>query len=317
MSEKAEKVGPLPMRIQVRRGSKTEQRHYRALLRYNDSTPQHEVLAPGVVSSPAHDLVRRGGKIIPQVVYQNIYLGKASNFAPGDVELIDGAILRALRDPRMLAVIQQYFPEKQISYDTAISVSLNEAGPTELDESDVQEKVIDLFDQGLLVASDIDRTCFNLILPPGAVLRLGNSVSLEGLGGYHGSVHVFRGGSRRTLYYSANVYSRMDGQQENGIVAFDAPWKNVVGTLYHELAEFQTDPDVGDAIRQQDSRFIGYNSAFGEEIGDQPVAANALHKVFKEIVAQPSGKATPLQLLYSNKDHGAAAPTLASVGLES
>ena len=34
-----------------------------------------------------------------------------------------------------------------------------------------------------------------------------------------------------------------DGR-ENGIAVFDESWKNVVATLYHEIIEFKTDPDV-------------------------------------------------------------------------
>jgi hypothetical protein len=29
--------------------------------------------------------------------------------------------------------------------------------------------------------------------------------------------------------------------RRNGIVMFDKPWKNVIGTLYHELNEFRID----------------------------------------------------------------------------
>lgn len=308
MSEYMERVGPYPMRIQVLRGSEAEALHYRAQRRHDDQVPLREALAPGVSAAPAHDLIKRGGKTIPDVVFQNVYLGSSNDFASGDVGFIDDAILRALRDPRLANVIRQYFPGSSILYDAATSVVLEEQKPVELDEPDVQDKVIDLFDQGLLDTTALERTCFNLILPPDTRLRLGTSVSTRGLGGYHGSVHFFRGGLRRTLYYSANVYSQRVNGSQNGIVAFDAPWKNVVGTLYHELLEFQTDPDVGDAIREQDRRFIGYNSAFGEEIGDQPISANTLATVCKEVVTQPNSQRTPVQFMYSNAMHGAEGP---------
>ena len=84
--------------------------------------------------------------------------------------------------------------------------------------------------------------------------------------------------------------------------------KNVVGTLYHELVEFQTDPDVGDAIRQQDRRFIGWNSNRGQEIGDQPISANPLGRVFQEVITQPGEHLTPVQFMYSNEVHGAEGP---------
>ncbi len=177
-----------------------------------------------------------------------------------------------------------------------------------MDEPDVQNKVIDLFDKNLITTTDLDRTVFNLILPPDTILKLNGSSSRNGLGGYHGSVHFQRDGQTRTLYYSANVYSAIRAGRRNGIPFFSAPWKNVVCTLYHELIESQTDPDVGDAIRLNDSRFIGYNSRFGQEIGDQPIAANSLDKIFKEVMTLPGPRATPVQLIYSNAVHGAEGP---------
>ncbi|HYV11538.1 MAG TPA: PPC domain-containing protein, partial [Pyrinomonadaceae bacterium] len=205
-------------------------------------------------------------------------------------------------------IIQQYFPGKKLEYDIATSVMLDENRPNEMDEPDVQNKVIDLFDKKLIAATDLDRTIFNLVLPPDTVLKLNSSSSRNGLGGYHGSVHFSREGQTRTLYYSANVYSAVRSGQRNGIPFFSAPWKNVVCTLYHELMESQTDPDVGDAIRLNDRRFIGFNSKFGQEIGDQPIAANSLDKVFKEVLAMPGPTATPMQFMFSNKVHGAEGP---------
>ena len=80
-------------------------------------------------------------------------------------------------------------------------------------------------------------------------------------------------------------------------------------TLYHELIESQTDPDVGDAIRQHDRRFIGFNSNnLGQEIGDQPISANSLDRVFKEVLTLPGPRPTPVQFMYSNAVHGAEGP---------
>src|SRR5262249_24467700 len=147
----------------------------------------------------------------------------------------------------------------------------------------------------------------------GTELRLTDSSSFEGLGGYHGSLHVDRGGKRITLYYSANVYSqRLSANRENGIVAFDRPWENVVGTRYHGLNEFRTDADVNDAIETGNNDFLGWMSRFGQEIGDQPIATAAvLNLVFKEVTTQGSTKRTPVQFLYSNAVHGAEGPITA------
>jgi hypothetical protein len=308
MSEFDDTNFPFPMRIQVAPGSEAEYRHYRIVARRSGKSLDREALAPGVTASPSDDLVFRGGKTLPQMGFQNIYLGRAKDFAKGDVEAIDDAITRLMRDEQLKNVVQQYFPGKKLSYDVAPSVVLDENRRNEMDEPDIQNKVIDLLDQKLILPTDHDRTVFNLILAPDTVLKLSGSTSLAGLGGYHGSVHFSRNGKSQTLYYSANVYSAIRSGRRNGIPFFSAPWKNVVCTLYHELIESQTDPDVGDAIRQNDRRFIGYNSNRGQEIGDQPIAANSLDRVFKEVLTLPGPRPTPVQLMYSNAVHGAEGP---------
>jgi hypothetical protein len=297
-----------PMRIQVAPGSEAEYRHYRNAVRRSGECVTREALAAGVSASPQDDLVFRGGKTLPHLAFQNIYLGHPSDFAAGDVESIDDSITRLMRDEQLQGIIQQYFKGKKLEYDIAPSVILDETRRNEMDEPDVQNKVIDLFDKKLITATDLDRTVFNLVLAPDTILKLNGSSSSNGLGGYHGSVHFTRDGQARTLYYSANVYSATRSGRRNGIPFFSAPWKNVVCTLYHELIESQTDPDVGDAIRLNDSRFIGYNSKFGHEIGDQPLAANSLDKVFKEVLTMPGPKPTPMQFLFSNAVHGAEGP---------
>jgi hypothetical protein len=308
MSESDDTNFPYPMRIQVAPGSEAEYRHFRTVARRSDESVAREALAPGVSASPTDDLVFRGGKTLPQMGFQNIYLGRPSDFASKDVESIDDAITRLMRDEQLKNVVQQYFPGKKLAYDVAPSVLLDENRRNEMDEPDVQNKIIDLFDRNLILATDQDRTVFNLILAPDTVLKLSGSSSLAGLGGYHGSVHFSRNGQNRTLYYSANVYSAIRSGRRNGIPFFSSPWKNIVCTLYHELIESQTDPDVGDAIRQNDRRFIGYNSNRGQEIGDQPIAANSLDRVFKEILTLPGPKPTPVQFMYSNAVHGAEGP---------
>jgi hypothetical protein len=88
---------------------------------------------------------------------------------------------------------------------------------------------------------------------------------------------------------------------------FDKPWKNVVGTLYHEINEFRTDADVGDAIRTNDNDFLGWVSRSGEECGDQPITrAGSLNLIFKQV--QVAGQRVPVQFMYSNAVHGAEGP---------
>ena len=307
MSDSDDQNFPIPMRVQVAPGSEAEYRHYLMVKERAGDSLDREALASGVSASPRDDLVFRGGKTLPKMAFQNIYLGRPNDFASSDVENIDDAITRVMRDEQLKNIVQQYFT-KPLQYDIAPSVILNENRANEMDEPDVQNKVIDLFDHNLILATDLDRTIFNLILAPDTVLKLQGSSSLAGLGGYHGSVHFSRDGQTKTLYYSANVYSAIRAGKRNGIPFFSSPWKNVVCTLYHELIESQTDPDVGDAIRQNDRRFIGFNSNRGQEIGDQPISANSLDRVFKEVLTLPGPKPTPVQFMFSNKVHGAEGP---------
>lgn len=237
--------------------------------------------------------------------------GKAINLAAdSDISSIDAAIKLAMQDKRLNNVMLQYFPGVAVSCDVRDSFVLDAAKPSSLDEPGVQALAISLFDGGLIKKSSLDSCIINFILPAGTVLKLGSSTSTNGLGGYHGSVRFNRAGKPITLYYSANVYSevRADGR-ENGIAVFNKPWKNVVGTLYHELNEFRTDPDVNDAIVQNNSDFLGWNSRSGREVGDQPIfAASNLNLVFKEIKVSSGTKRIPVQFMYSNAVHGAEGP---------
>jgi hypothetical protein len=208
--------------------------------------------------------------------------------------------------------MQQYFPGVKLSCDVRASLLLDEAKPKQLNEPDIEAKLVELYDAGKLAKRDLSDTIFNLILPPGVILKLDRDSSLQGLGGYHGSVHFKRGGKKITLYYSANVYSQKLAQKkgkdkENGIVVFKHPWQNVVATLYHEINEFRTDPDVSDAIASGKDEYLGWMSRGGNECGDQPIfVAKTMDLVFKEITSR--NKRVPVQFMYSNVVHGAEGP---------
>jgi hypothetical protein len=242
--------------------------------------------------------------------FQNIFLGSAADWSQSDIDSIDRSITLAMRDKDLNNVMVQYFPGAALACDPRQLLVLDEAKPGQLNEPDVQAAVIALYDNNKIAKSDLDTTIFNLVLPPGTVLKLDTSSSLAGLGGYHGSVHIKRLGKTITLYYSANVYSQtIAPNKENGIVAFDEPWKNVVGTLYHELNEFRTDADVNDAIKSGNNDFLGWMSRKGAECGDQPIfVAASLNLVFKEVAATNSATHIPVQFLYSNAVHGAEGP---------
>ena len=299
-----------PMRVQVRQGSLAERRYVKNSRLPGATLPMPKAIAPGVDPSPLDDLLFHGGKTVAQMEFQNVFLGTESDWAAGDIASIDGAITRAMQDRRLNNVIVQYFPGTSLSCDPRPLLVLGDPKPQQLDEPDVQAQVVALFDGGKIRNSGLDSTIFNLVLPPGTILRLGTSTSLHGLGGYHGSLHVNRGGKNLTLYYSANVFSEMfSPTRENGIVVFKQSWKNVVGTLYHEINEFRTDADVNDAIQTGNNDALGWTSRRGQEIGDQPIfAANPLSLVFKEVAATKGTKRIPVQFMFSNAVHGAEGP---------
>ena len=300
----------LPMRIQARPGSVAEQRYYLKSALPGQTWPSPKVIAKGIDPSPLDDLIFHGGKVVPQMEFQNIYVGTATDWAASDIASIDAAITRAMHDRRFNNVMLQYFPGAKVSCDPRASFVAGGAKPKAMGEAEVQALVIALYDNKQIVRSDLDSTIFNLLLPPATVLKLGSSNSLNGLGGYHGSVHIQRGGKTVTLYYSANVFSQLLANgRENGIVAFDRPWKNVVGTLVHEINEFRTDADVNDAIQKRNNDFLGWTSRKGHECGDQPIfVAAELNLVFKQIAASGGTSRVPVQFMYSNAVHGAEGP---------
>lgn len=292
-------------------------------------TPGQFQLPVGIRPTPNHDLVNNGGKTISALKYKNIYVAGDTAWNVADKQSIDTALLATMTEPKLTGIVQQYFPGGPITDTFTGSVNLSIATPQTVSRADIDS----LFQQALnanLIAGDFETTVFNFLLPPGTVLTTsptpgGSGVtgheataghsrsglaedkasSLGGLGGYHGSVHL--GGQR--YYFAVSVYSQiLANGQENGIVAFNLPWKNVTATLYHELQEVRTDADVEDVNNQVPGAAIGWISASGEEIGDFPVFEDPnLHTVFVEIALKAGGTA-PVQLIYSNRAHGPEVP---------
>ena len=302
-----------PMRIQARDGSRAEKYYYAKSALPSGVWAIPKASAPGISPAPLDDLMFHGGRVIPQMEFQNVFIGGTAAWQASDVANIDVSIDRAMRDRRLNNVMTQYFPGAKPSCDMRASIFDAAAKPAAMDEDAVKAKVVALYDGGKISKKDPGTTVFNLVLPSDTLLRLDGDSSLHGLGGYHGSVHITRAGRKITLYYSANVYSevRADGR-ENGIAVFNRPWKNVVGTLYHEINEFRTDPDVGDAIATGQDHLLGWSSRRGHEVGDQPIfkagAAENLGLVFKEVTASVGTRKLPVQFMYSNAVHGAEGP---------
>jgi hypothetical protein len=296
----------------------------------------------GLPPTPEHDLVFRGGKSLPHLSYVNFYVG-GSAWNSQDVMKIDKALAAAMSDPGLNNVLAQYFPGQQITSSFAKTRRLSGDAPATISRGDIDHLVQDADASGALSGFDLDSTVFNFMLPPGTVLtddqfpsggqpagasenepRSGygdaagarrpivdrdedeKASSLAGLGGYHGSVRI----GQKKAYFAVGVFSQTleDGSQ-NGIVAFDEPWKNVVATFYHELCEARTDPDVEDANNTGNEALVGWISAQGEEIGDFPIFEDpSLSHVFKEVFLTGNGDTVPIQLMYSNAVHGPEGP---------
>ena len=287
------------------------------------SEPTADELAVGFPPRPALNLHHFGGKTIAHLVFVNHYLGGAAAWVPADIASIDAALAKAMSDNDLQSVIQQYY-DTPISSRMLPSVVLPGAAPATIHKDRVEALVARICRHGALDGADTGSTVINILLPRGVVLVDGFSPgfrpppgqeaeherrqhavvkvggqdagSRHGLGGYHGSARVTPCG---TAYYAVGVYS----EPGNGIPIFGQPWKNVAATIYHQLNEARTDPDVDDAIRTGDSARLGWYSAKGGEIGDIPVreAGTSLALVFREVDLADGSGAVPVQLMWSNQ----------------
>jgi hypothetical protein len=330
-----------PLRVFVGHKTKAE-----VGFRKRSSMPDRSVIAPGLPETPDHDLIYNGGYIIQDLVFTNFYVGGTAAWQASDMQSIDQALAAALSDPGLNNVMSQYYSSGKITSTFQPSQVLAGPPPQTVSQGDVENLVRTLFQAGSLSGYDYTSTVFNFMLPSGTILttdpapttstiaatiELGSSKprvakspvgipveededSTQGLGGYHGSIHVITASSTQTLYYAVGVYSEQlpDGTT-NGIPVFDQPWKNVVATFYHELNEARTDPDVEDAIKAGNdpsaAQCLGWVSSEGEECGDFPVAeANPLSQVFQEVELTDQSGTVPVQFQYSDADHGPGEP---------
>lgn len=270
--------------------------------------PRQHALVRGVDPDLIHVLLYRGGRLVPQMEYQNIYLGGTEAWAESDVDSIDTAIKLAMQHRKLNNVMTQYFFRARLSCDPLESIFFAESTPRTLDEAGAEGIVRRLFDRALLRRTDLPTTVFNLMLPRGVQLTADGHSSGRGLGGFHSSTHFRdRAGVRRTVYYSVTVYSERVGARERGLVAFDLPWKNAVATLYHDINEFRTDPDVNDAASSADE-MLGWTTVDGYEVGDQPTFRRNIPFVFREVEAARTRRRIPVQFMYSNAVLGAEGP---------
>lgn len=286
-----------------------------------------EAIAPGIQPRPEFDLVDHGGKKIPSLSYANFYLGAHGKWAASDTQSIDAALAAAMTDTALNEIMGQYFGGNAPTTTAQASQTVNVAPHHRTDKTAIETMAGKLLADGHLAGLDLSQTVVNLMLPPSVVLSdsggtqklqaLDESAadSLHGLGGYHGSVHA----PGQVIYYAVGVYSqRLPNGRDNGIVAFDEPWKNVVATFYHELNEARTDSDIEDAIRAGNDpsadNLLGWTSRQGYEVGDEPVfeASGDLSLVFQEVAVGGGISTAPIQLMWSNRVHGPEGPVPAS-----
>jgi hypothetical protein len=283
-----------------------------------------EALAAGFDPRPDLDMTFRGGRTVADLTFVNLYLGGSAAWDASDRASIDAALSAAFSDDGLERIIAQY-------YDGPISARMLESHVVEdrlkarFYKDDAERLVKHMFGQKIFGDADPADTVVNMMLPRGVILVDGRSDgsdedadahspvlvdddaadSTHGLGGYHGSVHVHG----QEILYAVGVYS----EGENGIPAFDEPWKSVVATFYHELCEARTDPDVEDVIRGGPESKLGWYSQQGGEIGDIPMAlAGADLSLVMQEVGLANGGTAPVQLQWSNAVHGPEAPVVAA-----
>jgi len=274
-------------------------------------------VAHGFKANKEFNLTNHGGATLQDLQYKNYYLGP---WGQSDMDNIDHALAGALMDPKLNHVIQQYFPQGPITTHflgrEQRSVASLTPGVT-FNRDDVHATLATLELTGI----DLSKTVICLYLPRGVILDtkakggVGNDKSddddldnsLQGLGGYHGSAHI----KGKRVYFAVAVYSEQTAEGNvNGIPYWPVPWKNIVATVYHELCEARTDPDIEQAIRDNDDRKIGwYSDHANGEIGDIPMseAGQNLGLVMVE-VSLVSGGTAPIQLMWSNQVGGPCGP---------
>jgi len=284
------------------------------------------------------DLKYHGGRTIRDLFYVNLYVSGDTRWSRTDIEQIDSRLSAAMRDEHLNNVLLQYFDNKPIRSTPLPSHPLVGYIPQTVTRGDIQNMIGWLHHQGFLKSFDLQNTVFNLLLPAGSVLTVDDRASIfvneevtnsvpgqsssavpafedgdsrTGLAGYHGSVAT---ASNDRVYYTVSVYSEHGANgTTNGIPVFREPWKNVVATLYHQLIESRTNPDVEEAMRRASDKnakqYLGWVSDSGLELGDSPIRANLpLSSVFREVPLANGSGVVPVQLPWSNAARGPEGP---------
>src|SRR5438046_10365757 len=137
------------MRVHVAPGSRAE-KICRGYAGRPGQPVQPEALARGIPSTPSHDLHDRGGKVIPDLVFTNFFLGGTSAWSKDDTQRIDGALAAAMSDHNLNNVMVQYFRGAQITSAFRPSQVLSEHAQATFSRDDVEKRIRDLHAAGQL-----------------------------------------------------------------------------------------------------------------------------------------------------------------------
>jgi hypothetical protein len=284
------------------------------------------------------NLKYHGGRTIRDLSYVNLYVSGDTRWSRAEVDRIDSRLAAAMQDQNLNNVLLQYFDNKPIRSTPLPSHPLVGYTPPTVTRGDIQNMIGWLHRQGFLKSFDLQNTVFNLLLPPGCVLTVDDRPSIvvsdevassvpgassgsvppsedgdsrDGLAGYHGSVAT---ANNDRVYYTVSVYSQPGANNSsNGIPIFRESWRNVVATLYHQLIESRTNPDVEEAMRRASDanakQYLGWVSDSGLEIGDTALRSNApLRTLFQEVPLADGRGVVPVQLPWSNAAQGPEGP---------
>ena len=298
-------------------------------------------------AAPLPGLLYRGGRTIRDLSFKTFYYGSVWQQDPNSPVVnrlaatrtqIDGAIVAAMTDPQLNGILSQYFGGQPVSSAALPSEIIANAPRTAspniaFNETDIRGVIAGLVATGL-VGLDLANTAINIVLPPGMSLEILGLDEQErpsgatvmpgvphdspnydsGIAGYHGSAAMQMAGKSVDVLYSVVVWS--DGSTGIPVPGWDG-WENVVATLYHELQETRTNPDVDRAIRTGDNGFVGWNTdpvdgpdgSDCREIADLPLILNndRRYAAFARVAVAGLSAPVPIQLMWSNQ-HGRMMP---------
>src|SRR5262249_54369421 len=157
----------------------------------------------------------------------NFYVAGQTAWKDADIQKIDSALAAAMSDQHLNNVMMQYFDNQPITTKSANSVKLPGPAPAVFSQGDAEALAVALNSQHALTALGRTSTFVNLLLPPGTVLTTDEAPtsavrslaaaptkedraiphedeasSQNGLGGFHGSVHLTMSGVAQTIYYA-------------------------------------------------------------------------------------------------------------------